>query len=290
MLNIELSDLVFFQAVAHHGGITHASKKLHCVPSNVSTRIKQLESRLEASLFIREGKALRLSAQGRSLLVYADRLIALATEAQESMASSEPQGVFRLGSMDSLAATRLPTSLASYHQAYPKVKIELTLGSTKRLTDLVLAGELEAAVIAEPPADDRLCRQAFTKETLIMVAPANARPIKRPADIAGRSVIAFPSGCAFRERLEAWFVSAGLPLPRVIELTSYHAILGCVAAGMGVAYVPQVVLDGFADNGSLSRHRVPTKWSNIETALIWRDGTESARLRGFARTLKGRSK
>ncbi len=290
MLHIELSDLVFFQAVARHGGITHAAKKLHCVPSNVSTRIKQLESNVEATLFIREGKTLRLSSQGRTLLVYADRIIALATEAQESMTSSEPQGVLRLGSMDSLAATRLPVSLASYHQAYPKVKIELTLGSTKRLTDLVLAGELEAAVIAEPPADERLRRQAFTKETLIMVAAADSRPIKSPADIASKSIMAFPSGCAFRERLEAWFVNAELPMPRVIELTSYHAILGCVAAGMGVAFVPQIVLDGFADNGSLSRHRVPSKWSSIETALVWRDGSESARLRSFARTLKGRSK
>ena len=290
MLHIELSDLVFFQAVARHGGITHAAKKLHCVPSNVSTRIKQLEGNVEATLFIREGKTLRLSSQGRSLLAYADRIIALATEAQESMTSSEPQGVLRLGSMDSLAATRLPVSLASYHQAYPKVKIELTLGSTKRLTDLVLAGELEAAVVAEPPADERLRRQAFTKETLIMVAAADSRPIKSPADISGRSIMAFPSGCAFRERLEAWFVNAGLPMPRVIELTSYHAILGCVAAGMGVAFVPQIVLDGFADNGSLSRHRVPSKWSSIETALVWRDGSESARLRSFAGTLKGRSK
>lgn len=49
--------------------------------------------------------------------------------------------------MDSLAATRLPATLAAYHRIYPKVAIELTLGSTERLRNLVLAGELEAAVI-----------------------------------------------------------------------------------------------------------------------------------------------
>ena len=65
---MDLSDLRVFQAVAHTGGITRAAALLHRVPSNITTRIQQLESDLDASLFIREGKRFQLSPQGKVLL------------------------------------------------------------------------------------------------------------------------------------------------------------------------------------------------------------------------------
>lgn len=288
MLNIELSDLTFLQAVAKHGGITHAARQLHCVPSNVSTRIKQLELKLGVSLFIREAKTMRLSSQGRTLLEYAKRITTLVGEAHQSMVSSEPQGVLRLGSMDSLAATRLPTTLAAYHKRYPKVTIELTLGSTSRLRKQVLDGELEAAVIGDPGKDERLLKQPFTEEQLIIVAPAGTPVVRKPADVAGRSLVAFPAGCAIRERMEAWFMHGAGSLPRTIELTSYHAILGCVAAGMGIAAMPQIVLDGFVNHAGVTLHQIGSRWSKMPTAIVWRDGADSPRLTAFRQLMAHR--
>lgn len=284
-MNIEIADFVFFHAVAQQGGITHAAKSLHCVPSNVSTRIRRLEQDLGVNLFIREAKTLRLSPQGRELLGYAKRILKLVAEARESMASSEPQGFFRLGSMDSLAATRLPAVLASYHKLHPKVTVELTLGSTKVLRDQVLAGELEAAVIGGSGNDARLKAQPLAEENLLVVAPADMAPVRRPSDIAGMSILAFPPGCAIRERMEAWIRNSRSPLPRVIELTSYHAILGCVAAGMGVACMPEVVLEGFASREGLAFHHMGARWSKLKTCLVWRDDCYSPRLEAFRHLL-----
>ncbi len=64
------------------GGITAAARRLHRVQSNVTTRVRQLEEDLEVALFSREGKRLRLTPAGRRLLDYADRLLALAEEAE----------------------------------------------------------------------------------------------------------------------------------------------------------------------------------------------------------------
>src|SRR4051812_854395 len=93
---MELSDLTVFRTVVQAGGITRAAAKLNRVQSNVTTRIHQLEDQLGVELFIRAGKKLHLSPAGRVLLDYADRLLALAAEAQEALHDSGPRGLFRL--------------------------------------------------------------------------------------------------------------------------------------------------------------------------------------------------
>src|SRR5260221_12724214 len=105
---MDLVELHIFKTVAELGGITRAATALHRVQSNVTTRVKQLEERLGAKLFHRQGRKLVLSSEGRLLLTYADRLLRLSTEAQAAMKGHAPHGLFRLGSLASTAAARLP--------------------------------------------------------------------------------------------------------------------------------------------------------------------------------------
>ncbi|MFP3616656.1 LysR substrate-binding domain-containing protein, partial [Paraburkholderia sp. SIMBA_050] len=84
-----------------------------------------LEATLEAPLFRRQNRRLVLSEQGRVLLSYADRMLRLSAEAQVAVRDGAPQGLLRIGTMESTAAARLPPILATYHAAWPKVRIEL---------------------------------------------------------------------------------------------------------------------------------------------------------------------
>jgi DNA-binding transcriptional LysR family regulator len=79
MGNIDLTALEIFKTVAEQGGIAKAADRLHRVPSNVTTRVKQLEERLGTKLFLRGHRRLVLSAEGRRLLGYADRLLHLSS-------------------------------------------------------------------------------------------------------------------------------------------------------------------------------------------------------------------
>src|SRR5712675_3028329 len=150
---MDLSDLRIFSAVVREGGVTRAAERLHRVQSNVTTRIRQLEEDLSVALFIREGKRLHLAPAGQVLLDYADRLLALADEARGAVQDTRPRGTFRLGAMDSTAAVRLPGPLSEYHRRYPEVVLELRTGNPQVLATAILAGELDAAFVAEPIAD-----------------------------------------------------------------------------------------------------------------------------------------
>jgi DNA-binding transcriptional LysR family regulator len=275
---MDLMDLEIFRSVVNEGGITRAAEKLNRVQSNVTTRVRQLEADLGVDLFIREGKRLLLSSAGKRLLDYADRLLDLAQEAREAMHDPKPRGVLRLGSMESTASVRLPVPMNEYLSRYPEVSLELRIGTPRELAPLVREGELDAALVAEPIADAPFEKVPIYEEELVIIAGANHPPIKSPRDANRRPVLAFEAGCPYRQRLESWFAHSGELCERVIETSSYHAILGCAAAGMGISMVPRMVLKTFPDAKLLSIHKVAPQFAHAPTVLIRRKGAVSPKV------------
>jgi DNA-binding transcriptional LysR family regulator len=147
MRNLELSALEVFKAVVDEGGVAKAAARLHRVPSNVTTRVKQLETRLGTALFHRRRGRLVLTPEGQVLLGYADRLLRLSSEAEDALNGGTPRGTFRLGTLESTAATRLAPVLSRYHLAYPDVRLELVTGTSGALIAKVLRDELDACLL-----------------------------------------------------------------------------------------------------------------------------------------------
>ena len=275
---MDLVELRIFKAVAEQGGVTKAAAALNRVQSNVTTRVKQLEERLGTKLFHRQGRRLVLSSEGKVLLSYADRLLQLSSEAHAAVKGHAPHGLFRLGTLESTAATRLPPVLARYHRAYPGVRLELVTGTSGALVDRVLRGEIEAAFVAEPyPAKGLDGDHAFTEE-LVLITPKGHAPVKSPKDIDQRVVLGFTTGCSYRRRLESWLGRASVVAERVMEYGSYHAITACVAAGGGIAVVPRSVLRVVGAESQLTVHALPPAIAKARTMLVWANGHQSTPL------------
>lgn len=275
---MDLVELKIFKTVAEQGGITRAAAALNRVQSNVTTRVKQLEARLGAKLFHRHGRKLVLSSEGKVLLAYADRLLRLSSEAQAAVKGHAPHGVFRLGSLESTAATRLPPVLARYHRAHPAVRLELVTGTSGALADRVLRGEVEAAFVAEPfPGKNLEMQHAFTEE-LVLITPKTHARVRTPKEIDHRVVLAFTTGCSYRRRLEAWLGRSSVVAERVMEYGSYHAMTACVAAGGGIAVVPKSVLGVVGAESQVAVHALPAQVAKARTLLVWARGHQSAAL------------
>jgi DNA-binding transcriptional LysR family regulator len=283
---MDLVELKIFKAVAEQGGITKAAAALHRVQSNVTTRVKQLEERLGTKLFHRQGRKLVLSSEGKVLLSYADRLLQLSSEAHAAVKGHAPHGVFRLGTLESTAATRLPPVLARYHRTYPAVRLELVTGTSGALVDRVLRGEIEAAFVAEPYAAKGLdSEHAFTEE-LVLITPKGHASVKVPKDIDQRVVLAFTTGCSYRRRLETWLGRASVVAERVMEYGSYHAITACVAAGGGIAVVPRSVLRVVGAEAQVGVHALPPAIAKARTMLVWANGHQSTPLTALREELR----
>ncbi len=282
---MDLVALRIFKAVAEQGGVTKAAAALHRVQSNVTTRVKQLEQRLGTRLFDRRGRRMVLSAEGKVLLEYADRLLRLSSEAQAALKGRAPHGLLSIGALESTAATRLPPVLARYHRDYPAVRLELVTGTTAALAEKVRREELEAAFIAEPFAAAGLqARHVFTEELVLITARDHPR-VSVPADLAQRTLLAFTTGCAYRRRLEMWLGRSNVPADRIMEYGSYAAIIACVAAGAGVAVVPKSVLRATGMEAQVAPHALPAKIAQAKTLLVWRRGHESSALDALRKSL-----
>ena len=278
MRTIDLESLKIFRTVVDEGGIVRAANKLNRVQSNVTTRIRQLEQHVGARLFRREGRSIRLSAEGHTLLVYADRLLRLADEAVSQMRTGKPRGIFRLGSLESTAGTRLAPILSRYHSLYPDVVVELVTGTTGALVMRVMNFDLEAAFVSEPFTAPDLEAQAVFEEQLVLVTSRAVPKVSDPENLGRSTLIAFTQGCSYRKRVEEWL--GGAMPERVLEFASYQAMIACVAAGTGFAVVPKSVLEALHATRSIRQHPLPKRFSHSRTYLVW-NGEPSPSLQGL---------
>lgn len=278
MNGLDLRALEIFRAVATEGSVSRAAIKLNRVQSNISTRIKQLEQRLGKNLFLRRNRGLTLTPDGELLLSYTERLFQLSQEASEALSGGKPAGPFRIGTMESTAAARLPTILSRYHERYPGVQIEVETGTASALMDQLINYDIDVAFVAEPVDFERVETVPVFTEKLMLVAPKSFPPLSHTTEISGRTVVAFEPGCSYRRYLEDWLLDAGIVPGSILSVSSYLAIFACVAAGTGYAVVPKSVLDIVATKGAFQCYPLKGKLSRIKTLMAWRSDYRSANL------------
>jgi DNA-binding transcriptional LysR family regulator len=189
--------------------------------------------------------------------------------------------------MESTAAVRLPGPLSEFHRLHPHVALELQIGNPEILAKAILAGELDAALVAEPIADAPFEKMVAFVEEPVIVSVADDPLVGKKGGFPP-CVLVFENGCPHRKRLEDWYAKRGGMPERTIELGSYHAMLGCVLAGMGVALLPESVLATFPESKRLKIHRLPRGENRYATVLIWRKETGSPNIRALQGVLRDR--
>ena len=278
---MDLTQLEMFNAVAETGSITAAARKVHRVPSNLTTRLRQLEDDLGVALFIRENQRLRLAPAGYSFLEYSKKILALVSEARSVVSGDEPQGIFSLGSLESTAAVRIPGVLADYNQRYPRIQFDLVTGPSGTMIDGVLGGTLSAAFVDGPVLHPSLEGQLVYREEMMLVAPVGHKNVARARDINGASIYAFRANCSYRRHFESWFNADRATPGKIHEMESYHGMLACVIAGAGLALMPRSMLESMPGHHQVQAWPLAEKWRWLNTWLIWRRGTRSRQLDAF---------
>ncbi|CAM5363438.1 LysR substrate-binding domain-containing protein [Rhodanobacter lindaniclasticus] len=265
---MELRELETFRAVVESGGVNRAATRLNRAQSSITARIRQLESSLGVSLFERDGRHVRLTAAGDVLVGYSDRLLALAEETRAAVRRDKVCARLRLGTMESVAASRLPRPLAGFHQQYPEISVELQTTHSRDLLARLQAGTLDAAIVSDEVDDDRFASIPWHVEELVLVSAASD-PVRDPRRMAGATLLVLGgNGCAYRRRFEYWLQNLRVIPARELEFASYHAILTAAAAGVGVGLIPRSVLDIYARRDAVSVHKVPARIARVRTTVV----------------------
>jgi DNA-binding transcriptional LysR family regulator len=266
---MEYADLRVLEIVARRGSMNRAAAELHTVQSNVTARIRALEDEIGTSLFERSSRGVILTAAGQRLLPYATKLAALLREASDAARDDgTPRGSLRIGSLETTAALRLPPILSAYAQAYPRVGLLVTTGTSGSLVADVLEHRLDGAFVAGPVQHADLSEEAvFCEELMLVTTPA----LRHLDDLDAQrelKIIVFRHGCSYRQRLENLLAQRGIQTAQPLEFGSLEAILGCVAAGVGVTLLPKAVAMPFWREGRVVAHELPPEQARVDTVFI----------------------
>lgn len=280
---MEISDLRVFHAVARCGGMNRAASELNTVQSNVTTRVRQLESELGCPLFERHSRGVSLTAAGRRLLPYARRVADLVDEAiQATRDDGRPTGGLTLGALETTTALRLSPVLARYVKAFPEVDLVLRTGTTAELITAVAERDVEGAFVCGPVAHEALTSVEVFQEELVMLARPGIESLSEVLSGANLRIVVLKAGCSYRQRLEAVLARRGVLSPRMLEFGTLEAIARCVSAGLGITMLPRHLIGTVWPDHAVSQHRLPADEGLVRTLFVRRrDAFESSALRAF---------
>lgn len=279
---MDSADLRIFESVARLGGMSRAAAELNTVQSNVTARIRLLEEQLEAPLFERHSRGVSLTPAGRRLLPYAEQITSLIKEATQVVRDdSEPQGPLIVGSLETTAAMHLSGLLAAYVGKWPKVDLTLRTGTTWELVERVVSRQLEGAFVCGPIDHPDLVAETFFEEELVVLTSPKVTQLAWLPGLADVRIVVLRASCSYRQKLEKLLEMRGITGLRRLEFGTLEAIIGCVAAGLGVTLLPRRMI-GAHWAGKVAMHELPQEQSRVETQFIRRkDSRASSALEAF---------
>ena len=268
---MDAADLRVFEAVARLGGMGRAAAALHTVQSNVTAHIRALEEELGTPLFRRLPRGVELTAAGRRLLPYADRVARLLDDARRAVRDDgTPRGPLVIGALETSAALRLSRPLAAYAEAYPEVDIALRTGTTAELMRMVLGDLVEGAFVCGPIAHPDLDTLPVFAEELVLLSAPSLHSLDALFAQSEVRIVVLRAGCSYRQRLEEVLARRGVATPRVLEFGTVEALFGCVAANLGVTLLPRGLLGPVWQEGRVAVHTLPAADAMVETVFVRR--------------------
>jgi len=280
---MDAADLKFFEEVAQSGGMSRAAKKLNTVQSNVTRRIRTLESKLNVSLFNRTGRGVSLTPAGEQLLPFAIRIARLIDEAARAISDDgRPKGSLVIGSLETTAALRLTPFLSQFVADFPEVDFSLKTGTSRELVEDVLEHRLEGAFVCGPVHHPDLLQRKMYQERLVVLTARRETSLSTYLRKNDLRMVVLRAGCSYRLILESWLAHRGIVGVRILEFGTLEAIIGCVEAGLGMTLLPEALVGPVWRDERVAVHPLPNDYGHVDTLFIRRrDSFQSSALKAL---------
>jgi DNA-binding transcriptional LysR family regulator len=252
------------------------------VQSNVTARIKSLETELDVPLFHRHSRGVSITSAGSTLLPYARRIIQMLEEAKRAVIDDAGLGsALVIGSLETTAAVRMPPILAAYHRAFPHVDVTMQTGTEAELVSKVLDYRLEGAFVAGPVSHRDLISEPIVTENLVVVTASSFGSLESLHEHEEVRIVVFRPGCSYRQKFEDFLAHRGIINLRRLEFGTLDGIIGSVSAGIGITLLPETAVQMSAQRGLVKTIKVPRRWSAAQTVFVRRKDAYFSRALSF---------
>lgn len=248
---MNIRDLQYILAIETHGSVTRAAEACEVTQPTLSAQVAKLERELGIVIFERDGRGLRVTAAGRTVLDHARRIVGAVDDLHAATQQHlDPlAGELRLGLIPTLAPYLLPSLLPALRTELSRIAISIVEEQTASLVEHVRSGNLDAAMIATDEEDDRLASLALFDEPL-WVALCNDHALASnetidAGELEAATLLLLAEGHCLRDQALALCNdrALGVNVPGDFRAASLETILNLVEAGLGVTLVPELCLN-----------------------------------------------
>ena len=270
-----LDQIRIFVAVAERQHVTQAAHALNMAQSAVSHAVNALEQRYDTELFDRVGRRIKLTEAGRALLIEARKILAQVENAELAIGDFGrlERGTLTVQASQTIASYWLPRHLVAFHRAYPRIKINLTIGNTAQVAKAIETGTAELGFVEGSVASDLLTRTPVARDQLVLVVgpdhPWAGRRKVVLEDLASGEWVLREPGSGTRSAFEHVLKRLGIDVRKLevaMELPSNEAVRAAVEAGLGATVISASVVTSSLEAGLL--HQVDFKLPDREFYIL----------------------
>jgi DNA-binding transcriptional LysR family regulator len=276
-MHLDLVDLKLFVAVVEARSITHGAARVHLALASASERIKGLEAAAGVALLTRDRRGVTPTAAGESLLEHA-RLVLRQVEAMQGDLSSFARGLrasVRILTNTSALSEHLPKALASFLREHPAINVDVEERESVEIAELIASGTGDIGVAVEEMLPPTVQRHPFCDDNLVLVvrrgdALARHRRVTF-ADVLDRDFVGLSGTSALHDHVvkQAWRLGARLRLRA--RMRSFDGVCELVAAGAGVAVIPETAAQRCRHYMAIQPIRLREPWTQRKLVVCTRD-------------------
>jgi len=291
MLNF--NQLRVFYHAAKNLNYTMAANELFITQPAVTFQMKAFEEFCNLKLFKKRARRLFLTDEGRALLEYAEKIFKYEKEIEDVIEDMRElkRGVLSLGTTKAYARYFMPLMLSTFHQKFPKIKIQLNEGSSLDMTYSLLEFKIEVAVVAKAGELPEVDFFPFSKEEMaLIVAPGHHLTKKRSIafkDLANEPFIMKEQGSGTRKLVEELFSDADCALDILMETSNTEFIKQLVQRGEGISFLVKEAVAAEIEEKKLAQVALKGRPFFLDVSIAYLKGQVlSPPARAFVDTLR----
>lgn len=232
-MRLDIDSLRTFKTVLELGGVTRAAQKLNITQSAVSHKLARLETRIGRPILVKRNGSITPTAEGESLLDYAERLVALHDEAAERFRTSKLAGHVRLGATEDTIGEKLAGILGRFRRLHPQVSLSIRMAQSSVLEQWLGAAEIDLAILQVFVEEKKRGDRELWRDDLIWVGAAD-----HSAELGSTiPFVSFDENCFYRRAAREALAKKGRTLNVVLECPSVSGVTAGVRHGLGVGLI-----------------------------------------------------
>lgn len=255
---MEIHQLRYFVAVAEEGSFSRAAAREHVAQPSLSQQIQKLEAEMDQRLFDRLSRSVVLTEAGKCLLEYARKILVEIAEARRCLddLKRDIAGRLAVGAIPTMAPYVLPELVEKFQTRYPKVDLEILEDTTENLASRLEDGTLDIAIMSTCQQTPTLQRHPLGREALFVLLPKQHRLAKKKkigwSDLKSEKFLLLHEVHCLSAQVCQLLATHKLRPELALRGAQLATIAQMVATGMGVSFVPQMMVEHELPSGCVA--------------------------------------